>query len=80
LPDIDPEASNTIIASSVQGERSSWPVVARPPKAGTAAAAKATATLQERVERCIGEILPIWIGLGGLVEGGKIYLATAMRR
>ena len=60
LPDIDPEASNTIMASSVQGECSSWPVVARPPNAGTAAAVKAiAATLQERVDKCIVEILAI---------------------
>ena len=60
LPDIDPEASNTIMASSVQGECSSWPVVTRSPKAGTAAAVKAiAATLQERVGRGIDETLTI---------------------
>ena len=61
LPDIDPDASNTIMASSVQGECCSRSLAATPQKTAASAVAKAVAEALQESEACI-------VGMRGFVS------------
>ena len=57
-----------------------WPVIALPPKAGTAAAKAIAATLQEWLKRCVGEILLFfsWKICGCIMARRAFYLSREM--